>query len=114
MPAYVVADVPSGPVKFHGPLELVATANWNPTAVDDGAEPCHVTELSCAPLVTPVSNVSESSVPVAATPVRVHEVTTSYCDVPQLDVLRQLNDIQPSVSFHAHPEKTPVVGLIVT
>jgi hypothetical protein len=111
-----VADVPSGPAKFHGPVGLALTANWKPTEVDDGAEPCHVTELSCAPLETPVSNVCESSVPtvVVPLPLAVHVVTTSYCDVPHPDVLLQLNDIQPTVSFHAHPVNTPVVGLMVT
>lgn len=48
-------------------------------------------------------------------PLTIHDVATSYCDgEPQFEVLLQLNDIQPTVSFHAHPEKTPVDGLMTT
>jgi hypothetical protein len=112
IPVYSLPDVPSGPMKFHGPLELLLTANWNSTDVDDGADPCHVSELICAPLATPVSNVSESSVPVAEP--ATHEVTRSYCEVPQLDVLLQLKEIHPTTPFHAHPENTPVEGLMLT
>jgi hypothetical protein len=72
----LVPELEQGPTKFHGPLELLFTAISKLTDVPNGTFPFHVIEFNCAPLATPVSNVCESSVPVAGC--AVHTVATSY------------------------------------
>src|SRR5580693_8369913 len=103
---YHVLVSPLGPMKFHGPLDELLTANWNSVSALVGSVPSQVKLFNCAPVETPVSNGVESRYPLVAP--AVHVVSTSY-DVspmyttPHVLVLSQLKLIHPNVSFHAYP-----------